>query len=415
MKRKTVLRLIRFVAVLALTVCVMLALSSCRLPNIDIDSITDIDGLDAVNDSVINTGSVSLSDKVYCYYYDQLSSIEKELYDLLLASIEDGTDTVELSRSKKAEYFDAAEHVVEALNYDHSEHFAYSGALSYYEYGDSLYFQMDKWEYWQYSSSYESQKRSLDSVVTEIATRAARNFDNDYERAQFVHDYLVRNAVYDNDALEDVMNHPTSYNVSYQPVFTAYGCLVNEKCVCAGYAHAYKMILDKLGIPCVYVVGWGDPTYTDVGHAWNRIVLDNQSYYVDVTWDDNLFEIFDDHGYQEYPDAATHDYFSITTEELLKTHSIDEEYFTQPVCDSETYNYYNYYGLIVDSYSLDALVDVVNKQKNNNPVSVKFSNPSDTDRAVEDFILNAGYQRVRWLSSFTPYANKSDGYLYLVF
>ena len=356
-----------------------------------------------------------LSDKVYCYYYDQLNSTEKELYDGLLASIEDGTDLAAFDAAKADEYAEAAERVLEALHYDHAEHFAYNGSLQYYQFDESVYFQMDKWSYWQYSSSYETQKKTLDNIVNDIAKTAIIDYDTDYERAQFVHDYLVQHAVYDYDALYDVVNHPTSYNPSNQPVFTAYGCLVNGRCVCAGYAHAYKLILDKLDIPCVYVTGWGDPTNADSGHAWNRVTLDGESFYVDITWDDNMLEMFDEYGHQRYPEAAAHNYFGLTTDELLKTHRIDDESFTHPVCTSDKYYFYKYYDLIMDSYDLDSLIGLINKQRHNNPVSIKFTRPADAQRALDDFIQNQGYNRVTWLSTFSYFADQEDGYMYILF
>lgn len=68
---------------------------------------------------------------------------------------------------------------------------------------------------------------------------------------------------------------------------SAYGALIKGKCVCQGYAEAYKRILDSAGIPCDIVSGkvikgggW---------HAWNIVHLDNKKIHchVDVTWDSN--------------------------------------------------------------------------------------------------------------------------------
>lgn len=385
------------VGLILLTVLIVLALSSC-------DELT-----------ASSTAHTSSFENVYCYYYEQLNSTEKELYNSLLATMERGSGMAEFDATRKSELVDAADRVLEALNYDHSEHFAYSGGLSYYEYGDSVYFEMDKWSYWQYSSAYDAQKKALNDIVEDIANTANREYKTNYEKAQFVHDYLIQHAAYDYNALEDVTNHPTSFNPSNEPVFTAYGCLINGRCVCAGYAHAYKLILDYLDIPCVYVTGWGDPTYRDAGHAWNRIILDDQSYYVDVTWDDNQWELYDDYGRQKYPNAASHNYFSITTDELLKTHSIDESSFAQPACVSEKYNYYNYYGLVIDTYSLDSVIDVVNKQKNNNPVSIKFNKASDLELAIEELYQQDGILKAPWLASYESYYNKEDAFMYWVF
>ncbi len=57
--------------------------------------------------------------------------------------------------------------------------------------------------------------------------------------------------------------------------------------VCDGYARAYKILMDKAGIPTDYVSG---PNITNdklSGHAWNLVNLDGTWYHVDVTWDDD--------------------------------------------------------------------------------------------------------------------------------
>ena len=179
-------------------------------------------------------------------------------------------------------------------------------------------------------------------------------------------------------------------------VYTAYGCLVNGRCVCAGYAAAYKVLLDRLGIPCVYVVGWGDRFRSDVGHAWNRVVIGGRSYYVDVTWDE--FEIYDDDGNQKYPEIAQRDYFNITTAELERTHKIDDDRFTQPACTSQDYNYFVYNGYQVDGYDFDKFIRIANAQKEGNSINVRFSDPSDAQRAEKEF-ESGGWSRIGRLNS----------------
>ena len=53
-------------------------------------------------------------------------------------------------------------------------------------------------------------------------------------------------------------------------IYTAYGCLVEGRAVCAGYAKAFKLLLGRCGISCYYVVG-------EAGggkHGWNCVELD---------------------------------------------------------------------------------------------------------------------------------------------
>lgn len=69
-------------------------------------------------------------------------------------------------------------------------------------------------------------------------------------------------------------------------VQSAYGALIRGKCVCQGYAEAYKRILDAVGISCDLISG--RVLGSDGGwHAWNIIHLNQNRLHmhVDVTWD----------------------------------------------------------------------------------------------------------------------------------
>lgn len=78
-----------------------------------------------------------------------------------------------------------------------------------------------------------------------------------------------------------ISNDTISLERSYKQ--SAYGALINKKCVCQGYAEAYKRILNEAGIECIVVCGKikGDLEY----HAWNIVVIAGKCYHVDTTWD----------------------------------------------------------------------------------------------------------------------------------
>ena len=95
------------------------------------------------------------------------------------------------------------------------------------------------------------------------------------EKLKIVHDYLVNNTEYDIEAGKNI------YNI--------YGALINKKCVCEGYARAYKYILDYLDIPCIIACGIGrNSVGTTESHAWNYVKIDDIWYAVDTTWDDPI-------------------------------------------------------------------------------------------------------------------------------
>ena len=97
---------------------------------------------------------------------------------------------------------------------------------------------------------------------------------NDYEDIKMVHDYLVENIEYDTSLQE-------------KNIYNIYGALINGKCVCEGYARAFKYLLDGLGIESTMVIGKGiNSSGQSENHAWNYVKLENNWYAVDCTWDD---------------------------------------------------------------------------------------------------------------------------------
>ncbi len=97
---------------------------------------------------------------------------------------------------------------------------------------------------------------------------------NDYEDIKMVHDYLVENIEYDTSLQE-------------KNIYNIYGALINGKCVCEGYAKAFKYLLDGLGIESTMVIGKGiNSSGQSENHAWNYVKLENNWYAVDCTWDD---------------------------------------------------------------------------------------------------------------------------------
>lgn len=97
---------------------------------------------------------------------------------------------------------------------------------------------------------------------------------NTFRDIKMVHDYLVDNLQY-----ETSVSKPNIYNV--------YGALINQECVCEGYAKAFKYLLDKMQIPCVIVIGKGVNSQGETeSHAWNYVQIEEKWYAIDVTWDD---------------------------------------------------------------------------------------------------------------------------------
>ena len=105
----------------------------------------------------------------------------------------------------------------------------------------------------------------------------------DLVKAYVAHNYLASTIEY--------WYHEDATTLEASHMQSAYGGLIDHKCVCQGYAEAYKRLLDTEGIFCDVICGKikGSQEY----HAWNIVRLDGENYHVDVTWDSKSRGKFD--------------------------------------------------------------------------------------------------------------------------
>ncbi len=90
------------------------------------------------------------------------------------------------------------------------------------------------------------------------------------------------------------------YNYNY---YTIKDAIANNRGRCQGYANAFKCIMERLGIPTVYVRG----TANGGNHAWNRSEINGVYYYTDVCWNDE-------------GSNSTKKYLLVSYEEISKDH-----------------------------------------------------------------------------------------------
>ena len=97
---------------------------------------------------------------------------------------------------------------------------------------------------------------------------------SDYQKIREVHNWLVNNVEYD-------------INLESEEPYSICGALTDGEAVCEGYARSFKYIMDELQIPCVLVSGTGTNSNGQTeSHAWNYVMLNDNWYAIDVTWDD---------------------------------------------------------------------------------------------------------------------------------
>ena len=168
----------------------------------------------------------------------------------------------------------------------------------------------------------------IDAIANEAleAQKEDTYSEKDVYLARYVNKYLADNIQYDYAAYE---NKDDENYVAAAYINTAYGGLVEGKAVCGGFSTAYKVIMDKLGVPCITVNGYsnqmdeyGNYNPSSVYHMWNYVYLEAPAtvksavstrdagngdwYSVDVTWNHSNFNRNKYAILQKYSDDKIH-------------------------------------------------------------------------------------------------------------
>lgn len=122
------------------------------------------------------------------------------------------------------------------------------------------------------AQAYPDYARTLEAAVADALSWQDSSME-DIERCKALHDYLVRNCVYDSATAQ-------GQESTGQQSYSAYGPLVAHTAVCDGYTQAYQLLLARLDIDSHFVAS------NAMNHSWCMLKLDNSWYHCDVTWDD---------------------------------------------------------------------------------------------------------------------------------
>ena len=157
-------------------------------------------------------------------------------------------------------------------------------------------------------------KEKIETARTEYQdgmNRALASVDDamsDVEKVLAIHDWLVRECDYDEHAY---LNEDVSED-SYSDA----GVFIEGKAVCNGYALAFSVLMQQLGIPSYFVGSYR------MNHAWNLVYVNGAWYHVDTTWDDPVMDKTTVWGFEnnDYADEGyvSHKYFLLSDEEIKK-------------------------------------------------------------------------------------------------
>lgn len=212
------------------------------------------------------------------YYYKQLSSDEKKLYDRLdevcykalvgksnyNSGSTDSANCSDLNINKTS-----VEKVVRAFSADNPQYYFtyFNYGYSYYSGGKITGVYMNILDSYTRGSTRKSTTKTIKKQLNKLYNKAKKG-KTKYDKVKNVHDLLSERITYKysyEGGLDQTIADPIVYNEG----------------VCNAYAMLNLALLNRLGIDAVYVAG--------NDHAWNKIKLDNKWYVVDATWDDQTW------------------------------------------------------------------------------------------------------------------------------
>ena len=282
--------------------------------NVQETRLLHLDELEEVSES-------SVYEETSGYYYSLLSRAEQIWY----RDIEDALPKFEGKRELSSEGLkfgltqEDIDRIFQCVLNDHPEYFYVEG------YTYTTHLRENEIEKIEFTGTYSVEAEEAGRKQKQIEAEAARIRAQlpvqagEYEMIKWIYEYVIRSTEYDLAA-------PDNQNI--------YSVLVGKRSVCQGYARAVQYLLQQVGIECILVTGTVE---SGVGHAWNLVNCDGRYYYVDTTWGDVCYEALTTAG--SGSPAVSYDYLCITTQQLLRTHTISEA-FPMPYCDSLEANYY---------------------------------------------------------------------------
>ena len=214
-----------------------------------------------------------------------------------------------------------------AVLYDHPEFFYVSQQIRM----ASSFLSKELLPNYLYSPSQIAQLRNqLEAAAQAIIDECINEHQSEYDKVRALHDYLKSNLEYDMVAATSGYSIPEAHNLV--------GALIKHKCVCEGFAKAFKFLCDKVGIECWVVAGVGNSTLGTGPHGWNIVRINGYYHHVDVTWDNQ---------YSDSSSAPNYGYLNLSDEEISKDHTWNRRNY--PACPSSPYNYFKVNNALLDS------------------------------------------------------------------
>jgi transglutaminase-like putative cysteine protease len=205
-------------------------------------------------------------------------------------------------------------YVLKAIRMDYSEYF-WSDDFSYTSSFDNENIFEVNVEYPYNREEKERRQAEIEKKYEAFISEMPLELD-EYGKVKYVYDYVIRNTNYQINPAED------------QNIYSVFG---QNASVCTGYARASQFLLNRLGIEANIVHGM----VGEESHFWNLVCIDGDYYYMDPTWGE-----LETDDITEPEKNINYGYLCITSEELEKSHMIDQSLVNYPEFTSIEANYF---------------------------------------------------------------------------
>lgn len=307
------------------------------------------------------------------YYFKQLNEEEQRVYRELLKGIRAREKDFYLTLSQD----DSIDRCYHAVLKDHPEIFWVHNHEKIYKttYSDSDYCTFTPGYIYTESEISEIQN-AMEAGFQEVSSLIPADA-SDYEKVRIVYTYVIDN---------------TQYQASDDDQSIA-GVFWKKEAVCAGYAGAVQYLLERIGVPCIYVDGSTQGSIE--GHAWNIVKLDGEYYYVDATNGDQPDFLNGNAAQLEEHKTIIYDYLCPFPEEYEKKYIRSEE-LTVPDCTAKDMNFYVLNQGCFDGYDWETIYDYCKMRLDNGAAVVrfKFSNQEAFAAACNELLDNGEVQNV---------------------
>lgn len=250
------------------------------------------------------------------YYYNTLSSREKDIYNSMYKAIVELKPSVKILGSVA---MPVLVKIVSAITNDNPHMYYFNQVEMSLQM--SVTHTLVHLKYFYTKSEIEILNKKIESAVNTIVRKLdLASTTDEYEREKRVHDILANQVKYDHAAI--TATDPKHLAAAHSIV----GVFVDKTAVCEGIAKATKILLNTANVRCI--VATGKSSLESHGlHAWNIVRINGAPYHLDVTWD-----IANTEG-----GRVCYDYFNLSDQDIMRDHS---DFKNVPVCSVTEANFF---------------------------------------------------------------------------